>query len=82
MLAVLAILGLCTIMDYLWLKATWDIPEISGGDSKRLDAIKKVFTNITKKQTEYLWTNKYSSPIYQNAFGKVKKAFPVGESLK
>ena len=28
-----------------------------------------------KKQTEYLWTNKYSSPIYQNAFGKVKKAF-------
>ena len=32
-------------------KATWDIPEISGSDSKRLDAIKKVFTNITKKQT-------------------------------
>ena len=28
-----------------------------------------------KKQTEYLWTNKYSSGIYQNAFGKVKKAF-------
>ena len=28
-----------------------------------------------KKQKEYLWTNKYSSPIYQNAFGKVKKAF-------
>ena len=32
------------------LKATWDIPEISGSDSKRLDAIKKAFTNITKKQ--------------------------------
>ena len=27
-----------------------------------------------KKQTQYLWTNKYSSGIYQNAFGKVKKA--------
>ncbi|MGK7942073.1 MAG: RNA-guided endonuclease InsQ/TnpB family protein [Crocosphaera sp.] len=57
------------------LKATWDIPEISGSDSKRLDAIKKVFTNITKKQTEYLWTNKYSSRIYQNAFRDLKKAF-------
>jgi hypothetical protein len=25
LLAVLAFLGLCTIMDYLWLKATWVI---------------------------------------------------------
>jgi putative transposase len=56
------------------LKATWDIPEISGGDSKRLDAIKKVFTNITKKQTEYLWTNEYSSRIYQNAFRDLKNS--------
>ena len=31
---------------------TWDIPAISGSDSKRLDAIKKVFTNITKKQQD------------------------------
>ena len=45
----LAILGLCTIMDYLWLKATWVIPEISGSDSKPLDAIKKAFTNIAEK---------------------------------
>ena len=29
--------------------ATWDIPEISGSDSKRLDAIKKVFTNMAEK---------------------------------
>ncbi|MDJ0601493.1 MAG: transposase [Crocosphaera sp.] len=57
------------------LKATWDIPEISGSDSKRLDGIKKVFTNITKKQEEYGWTNKYSSRIYQNAFRDLKKAF-------
>jgi putative transposase len=28
-----------------------------------------------KKQTEYLWTNKYSSPIYQHAFRDLKKAF-------
>ena len=57
------------------LQATWDIPEISGSDSKRLDALKKVFTSITKKQTEYLWTNQYSSRIYQNAFRDLKKAF-------
>ena len=31
------------------LKATWDIPEISGSDSKPLDAIKKVFTNMAEK---------------------------------
>jgi hypothetical protein len=30
-------------------KATWDIPEISGSDSKPLDAIKKVFTNMAEK---------------------------------
>ena len=40
---------LCTIMDYLWLKATWVIPEISGSDSKPLDAIKKAFTNMAEK---------------------------------
>ncbi|MGB3511749.1 MAG: helix-turn-helix domain-containing protein [Microcoleaceae cyanobacterium] len=64
------------------LKATRDIPEISGSDSKRLDAIKKVFTNITKKQTEYVWTNKYSSRIYQNAFRDLKKAFSRWRNLK
>ena len=64
------------------LKATWDIAEISGSDSKRLDAIKKVFTNITKKQTEYLWTNKYSSRIYQHAFINLKKAFSRWRSPK
>jgi len=31
------------------LKATWVIREISGSDSKRLDAIKKVFTNMAEK---------------------------------
>ena len=49
LLVVLAFLGLCTIMDYLWLKATWVIPEISGSDSKPLDAIKKAFTNMAEK---------------------------------
>ena len=31
------------------LKATWDIREISESDSKRLDAIKKAFTNMAEK---------------------------------
>ena len=31
------------------LKATWDIPEISGGDSNRLDAIKKSLYKYYKK---------------------------------
>ena len=30
-------------------KATWVIPEISGSDSKPLDAIKKAFTNMAEK---------------------------------
>ena len=57
------------------LKATWDIPEISGSDSKRIDTIKKVFTNITKKQEGMEWISNYSSRIYQNAFRDLKKAF-------
>ncbi len=35
-----------------------------------------------KKQTEYLWTNKYSSRIYQNAFRDLKKAFSRWRELK
>jgi len=39
------------VYNYGWSRvfATWDIPEISGSDSKRLDAIKKVFTNMAEK---------------------------------
>ena len=51
------------------IKDSWGIPEISGGDSKRINEIQKIFTNITKKQKEYLWTNRYSSRIYNSAFG-------------
>ena len=35
-----------------------------------------------KKQTEYLWTNKYSSRIYQHAFINLKKAFSRWRSPK
>ena len=49
--------------------------EIKGSTTKKIDAIKLVFTNYTKKQPEFEWCNKYSSRIYQNAFRYLKKAF-------
>ena len=49
--------------------------EIKGSTNKKLDAIKKVFTNYLKKQPEYSWCDKYSSRIYQNAFIHLKSAF-------
>lgn len=52
-----------------------DHKEIKGSTSKKLDAIKKVFTNYTKKEPEHQWCNKYSSRIYQNAFRNLKSAF-------
>jgi putative transposase len=44
-------------------------------DSKRLQAIKKCLTNITKKREEFAWMNKLSSKVYQSAFQDLQKAF-------
>jgi putative transposase len=57
------------------IKASWDLEDIKASDSKRINAIKKVFTNVTKKQAELAWMNQYSSRIYQNSFIALKKAF-------
>jgi putative transposase len=46
-----------------------------GGSSKKIDLIKKVFTNHVKTLPEYSWTNLLSSRIYQNAFRNLKTAF-------
>ena len=46
-----------------------------GGSSKKIDLIKKVFTNLTKKNPEFNWTKKLSSRVYQNAFRNLKMAF-------
>ena len=54
---------------------SWDFEGVEAGDSKRVDAIRKVFTNYTKKSPEYAWCNQYSSRIYQNAFRNLKTAF-------
>ncbi len=59
------------------IKASWDIPEIKGSDSKRIDTIKKIFTNLTKKLEGMEWISNYSSRIYQNAFRDLKKAFSL-----
>ena len=49
--------------------------EFKGGTSKKLDLIKKVFTNVTKKNPEFSWTQQMSSRVYQNAFRNLKNAY-------
>jgi putative transposase len=57
------------------IKDSWSIAEIKASDTKRLGAIKKVFTNFTKKRPEFEWCNELSSRIYQNAFQNLGSAF-------
>ncbi|WP_017294206.1 RNA-guided endonuclease InsQ/TnpB family protein [Geminocystis herdmanii] len=49
--------------------------EIKGSSSYKIDTIKKLFTNYTKKQPEYAWCNNLSSRVYQNAFRDLKTAY-------
>ncbi|GET36704.1 transposase [Microseira wollei NIES-4236] len=44
-------------------------------DSKRIQAIKKIFTNVVKKQPENAWMNQLSSKVYQSAFQNLQRAF-------
>ncbi|MBR8828469.1 MAG: transposase [Gomphosphaeria aponina SAG 52.96 = DSM 107014] len=52
-----------------------DHKEYKFNTSKKIDTIKKLFTNYTKKEKEYQWCNKLSSRVYQNAFRALKNAF-------
>ena len=52
-----------------------DHQEDKGGTSKKLDLIKKVFTNVTKKKPDMNWTKQMSSRVYQNAFRSLKNAY-------
>ena len=52
-----------------------DHREFKGGTSKKLDLIKKVFTNVTKKNPQFAWTQQMSSRVYQNAFRNLKNAY-------
>ena len=52
-----------------------DHKQYKGGSSKKIDLIRKVFTNVTKKNPNFAWTNKMSSRVYQNTFRALKSAF-------
>ncbi|NMG19606.1 RNA-guided endonuclease InsQ/TnpB family protein [Brasilonema bromeliae] len=55
--------------------SSWSFEDIKASDSKRIDAIKKVFTQVTMRRTEYTWMKQYPSTVYQSAFIDLKNAF-------
>ncbi len=57
------------------IKESWSFAHVKASDSKRLNEIKKIFTNHVKTKPEFSWMNNYSSRIYQNAFMSLNKAF-------
>ncbi|MEH2075733.1 MAG: transposase [Nostoc sp.] len=57
------------------IQASWDFEGVKASDSKRIDAIKKVFTSWTMQKPEYAWMKLYSSTVYQSAFIDLKNAF-------
>lgn len=57
------------------IQASWDFTNIQASDAKRIDAIKKVFTQVTMQKPENAWMKKYPSTVYQSAFIDLKKAF-------
>lgn len=57
------------------LTASWAFEDIKGSDSKRIDAIKKVFTQVTMTRPEFAWMKQYPSTVYQSAFLDLKNAF-------
>jgi putative transposase len=57
------------------LTTSWNFENIKASDSKRLDTIKKVFTQVTMQKPEYAWMKLYPSTVYQSAFMDLKDAF-------
>lgn len=57
------------------IQASWDFEGVKASDAKRIDAIKKVFTQVTMQKPEYAWTKQYPSTVYQSAFIDLKDAF-------
>lgn len=55
--------------------ASWSFEGIKASDSKRIDAIKKVFTTVTMQKPENTWMKNYPSTVYQSAFMDIKDAF-------
>ncbi|MEH2294871.1 RNA-guided endonuclease InsQ/TnpB family protein [Nostoc sp.] len=57
------------------LTASWSFEDVKASDSKRIDAIKKLFTQVTMQKSEYAWIKLYPSTVYQSAFIDLKNAF-------
>lgn len=57
------------------IKASWGFKDIKATDGKRIDTIKKVFTQVTMQKPEYAWMRNYPSMVYQSAFKDLKDAF-------
>lgn len=57
------------------IQASWNFKDIKASDSKRIDAIKKVFTQVTMQKPENWWMKSYPSTVYQSAFIDLKDAF-------
>ena len=57
------------------LQASWDFEGVKASDAKRIDAIKKVFTQVTMQKPEHAWMKQYPSTLYQGAFIDLKDAF-------
>ncbi|MFB2978635.1 RNA-guided endonuclease InsQ/TnpB family protein [Microseira sp. BLCC-F43] len=55
--------------------ASWSFEGISLSDSKRIDTIKQLFTQVVMKMPEHGWMKRYPSTVYQSAFIDLKKAF-------
>jgi putative transposase len=56
------------------LVASWQFTQVKATDSKRIDTIKKVFTQVTMQKPENSWMKNYPSTIYQSAFLDLKNA--------
>lgn len=53
---------------------SWNFEGVKASDAKRIDAIKKVFTQVTMQKPEYAWMKNYPSTVYQSAFIDLKDA--------
>lgn len=56
-------------------KSSWQFENIKASDSKRIDAIKKILTNVVMQKPEYGWMRNYPSTVYQSALQDLKDAF-------
>lgn len=54
---------------------SWGFEGVKAGDSKRLAAIEKIFTQHVKTNLDYAWMKDYPSAIYTSAFRSLKRAF-------